>query len=73
MFLWQAFILFLPPAFTASIFVSIFFSVNGALIRNTCRTYLIEEGFSTMRQSYFEESTGSRRDQIDPTLSRRET
>ena len=70
-FLWRAFILFLQPAFTGAIFVSIFFSVKGAPMRDTCQTNLIEErfeGFSTVRYSYLAESTGTCRDQVDPTL-----
>ena len=70
-FLWCAFILSLQPAFAAAIFVSISFSVKGAPIRDTCQTNLIEEGFegfSTVRYSYLAVSTGSCRDQVDPTL-----
>ena len=70
-FLWRAFILFLQPAFAATVFVPIFFSVKGAPIRDTCQTNLIEErfeGFSTVRYSYLAVSTGSCRDQVDPTL-----
>ena len=61
-FLWRAFILFLQPAFAAVIFVSIFFSVKGAPMRDTCQTTLIEERFeefSTVRYSYLAESTAS--------------
>ena len=57
--------------FAAAIFASIFFSVKGAPIRDTCQTNLIEEGFegfSTVRYSYLAESTGSRQDQVDPRL-----
>ena len=69
--LWRPFILFLQPAFAAAIFVSIFFSVNGAPIRDPCEANLIEEGFegfSTLGYSYLEESTGTCRDQVDPAL-----
>ena len=70
-FVWRAFILFLQPAFAAAICVSIFFSVKGAPMRDTCQTNLIEErfeGFSIVNYSYLAESTGTCRDQVDPTL-----
>ena len=40
-------------------------------MRDTSQTNLIEErfeGFSTVRYSYLAESTGTCRDQVDPTL-----
>ena len=45
--------------------------MNGAPIRDPCEANLIEEGFegfSTLRYSYLAESTGTCRDQVDPTL-----
>ena len=75
-FLWRAFILFLQTPFAAAGFVSIFFSVKGAPMRDTCQTNLIEErfeGFITVRYSYLAESTGTCRDQVDPTLCQGDT
>ena len=44
--------------------------MEGAPILDICQTNLIEEGFeavSTVRYSYFAESTGSCQDQVDAT------
>ena len=66
--------MFPQTPFAAAVFVSIFFSVKGAPMRDTCQTNLIEErfeGFSTVRYfkySYLADSTGTCRDQVHPTL-----